>query len=74
MEEYWFVFVLPWLICGVLAKHTAGLKGYKGWDSFWVGFLFGPLGLLAVVGMPDKILRQQILGLTKAIMLRDSQQ
>ena len=70
----WFLLVLHWLICGFLAKHTAQLKGYKGWDAFGVGFLFGPLGLLAVVGMPDRILRQQILGLTKALLSQDTHQ
>ena len=70
----WSVLVLHWLICGFLAKRTAVTKGYAAGFGFWTGFFFGPLGLLAVVGMADLILRKQILNLAKTMALRDSQQ
>ena len=56
------------LLCGGLAKGIAAEKGYRGFSNFWVGFLLGPIGVLGTVGLPDKILRQQVFGLTKAIL------
>jgi RNA polymerase subunit RPABC4/transcription elongation factor Spt4 len=40
-----------WLICGVLAAIVSSSKGRNGCGWFVLGFLFGPLGLLAAVGM-----------------------
>ncbi len=43
-----------WLICGLLAAIVASSKGHGVGAWFLVGFLFGPLGLLAAVGMGSK--------------------
>lgn len=47
--------IVFWIICGFLTKSLHSYKGYSG--GFWIGFLFGPLGLLYSVGLPDLILR-----------------
>lgn len=45
-------FVGLWLLCGILTAVVGGAKGRSGCGWFIVGVLAGPLGLLAVVGMP----------------------
>jgi len=45
------------------AGFTANVASSKGWDGpswFLGGFLFGPLALLAAVGMPDKNLQNNL--------------
>lgn len=46
------LFIGLWLLCGILAAVVGGAKGRSGCGWFIVGVLAGPLGLLAVVGMP----------------------
>lgn len=41
-------------ICGGLAREVALSKGRDGWRWFGAGFLFGPLGLIAVAGISDR--------------------
>ena len=35
-------------------KSTAELKGYNGTKYFWFTFLFGIVGMLMVIALPDK--------------------
>ncbi len=41
------VYVVVWLVCGVLAGAVASSKGRSGGGWFLIGFLLGPLGLIA---------------------------
>ena len=45
-------FLIIWVVCGLLALVVANGKGRSGCGWGLLGFLFGPLGLLAAVGMP----------------------
>jgi hypothetical protein len=49
--------ILLWIVSGVLASSIASTKGWSGFSWFVAGFLFGPLGLIAAAGMPDRRLR-----------------
>jgi hypothetical protein len=44
---------LTWLACGFLSAHVAAEK--ERWAVVWfvLGVLFGPIALLAIVGLPD---------------------
>lgn len=44
---------LAWLACGFLAGHVAGEKDRCGLCWFCLGVIFGPLALIASVGVPD---------------------
>jgi hypothetical protein len=59
--------VVGWLISAFLAHHVANAKGACGACWFLVGVLFGPLALLAAVGMPDLLTRREIVQLRYAI-------
>ena len=48
-------FIIIWLICGLLAYSVAGNKGHNGCMWSIGGFLFGPLAVLATLGLGDKI-------------------
>ena len=43
-----------WILCGVFAAMIASGKGQGGCSWFIGGFLFGPLALLATLGLRDK--------------------
>jgi len=45
------------VISGVLASNIASAKGWSGLNWFLAGFLFGPFGLVAAAGLPDRRLR-----------------
>ena len=42
-----------WILCGLFASSIAGGKGHNGCMWFIGGILFGPLALLAAVGLND---------------------
>lgn len=42
-----------WILCGLFASSIAGGKGHNGCMWFLGGILFGPLALLAAVGLND---------------------
>ena len=42
-----------WILCGLFASSLAGGKGHNGCMWFIGGILFGPLALLAAVGLND---------------------
>lgn len=46
-------FFLLWFACGALSSHVASQKDRCGVCWFVWGALFGPLALLATVGLPD---------------------
>ena len=52
--------LLVWIPCGFFAAVVAEGKGHNGIAWFFGGFLFGPMGLLAVVGLEDRKLRRYI--------------
>lgn len=47
-----FVLLVQAVIFGFLCQSLCEKKGHEG--GFWIGFFFGILGLLYVVGLPDK--------------------
>jgi hypothetical protein len=44
-------------VCGGLSALVAGTKGWNESVWFLIGFLFGPFGLIAAAGMPDRRVR-----------------
>ena len=51
----WVVAIIVWcLICPILASIVASRKGYSGGNWFGISILFGVVGLIAAVGLPDK--------------------
>ena len=55
-----FFLLITGVIIGFLSSSVAKDKGHDGTSWFWLGFLLGPLGLLAVVGLSDRKLRNYI--------------
>jgi hypothetical protein len=55
-----FVALLFGVLCAFLSSSVAGEKGWSQANWFFAGFLFGPFGLLAVVGMPDRRMRSYL--------------
>ena len=53
--------VFAWLACAVFAGYLGDTKG--GWGLWWLfmGFLFGPISLIAAAGLPDKNLSKRLL-------------
>ena len=41
------------LIPGYLSKHLHTLKGYSPQSGFWIGYLFGLMGLIYAAGLPN---------------------
>lgn len=48
------IFVVIWILCGVFSATIAGGKGHGGCSWFIGGFLFGPLALIATLGLRDR--------------------
>jgi len=49
------IFLLVWIVCGFGAMAIASNKGRSGCGWLFLGFLFGPLGLLAAAMIsPDR--------------------
>lgn len=46
--------LLAWFMCGAFSSHVASEKGRCAICWFLWGIGFGPMALLAVVGLPDK--------------------
>lgn len=46
--------LLGWVACAAFAGHLAGEKGRCGFCWFVLGVVFGPLALIAAVGLPAK--------------------
>lgn len=45
-----YIIVPVWLICGV-AAFLLGRRKRRVWDGFWLGLLYGPLGLFGAIVM-----------------------
>ena len=54
MEYFLIAFFLIWLPIGFFTNTVANSKDYNGLAWFLGGFLFGPIALISIVGMPDK--------------------
>ena len=46
--------VVSWILCGVFASTIAGGKGHGACSWFLGGILFGPLALIAILGLRDR--------------------
>lgn len=57
------VSLIVWLVTGILfgllARNIAIKKGYGGGAYFALAFFFNFIGLLVVIGLPDRILQAQ---------------
>lgn len=74
LTSVWAILLLvSWLISAFLAHHVANAKGACGACWFLLGVFFGPLALLATVGMPDFYTRREIVELRYAIQELASQ-
>jgi hypothetical protein len=51
------IVVLFWLTCAGFAAQIANAKNHDAISWFFAGLLFGPLGLLAACGLPDRTAR-----------------
>ena len=60
------IFILVFVPCGFLSSTIAAMKDYDRVNWFFAGLFFGPLGLIAVTGLPDQKLRRYIRLLAKA--------
>ena len=60
LGTYFLALLISAVICGYLTRAVAKDKGHDGTDWFLGGLLLGPLGLLAVVGLSDRKLRNYI--------------
>jgi hypothetical protein len=61
-------FFLVLVVACISAGLSSSIASAKGWSSVsWlvVGFLFGPLGLIAAAGLPDRKLRHCLFELSK---------
>lgn len=68
LTSLWMLWVLlGWLVTAFFAGHVAGVKGGCGGCWFLWGVLFGPLALLATLGLPDRKLRQEVVRLREAV-------
>ena len=54
MEYFLIAFFFIWLPIGFFTTTVANSKDYNGLVWFLGGFLFGPIALISIVGMPDK--------------------
>jgi hypothetical protein len=55
-----FICFVGGFVSGFLAGKVAHAKGWSGFAWGMAGFLFGPLGLIAAAGLPDRRLRQYL--------------
>ena len=65
LAEYTSIIVIGGILMGIvyaiLCYKLATLKGHSAPSMFsWLGFFFGALALLYVVGMPDYIMRKRL--------------
>lgn len=54
IKAMWYYGLLAWFMCGAFSSHVATEKDRCGICWFLWGVAFGPMALLAVVGLPDK--------------------
>ena len=53
--------LLSMVIMAAFTGYLADEKGYRQFEWMIIGFFFGPLGLIAAAGLPDKALRRQLM-------------
>ena len=52
---------LVFIVCAFMTSTIAGEKGYNGLLWFFSGLIFGPLGLLSTIGLPNKKLTNAVI-------------
>ena len=52
---------LIFIVCAFMTSTIAGEKGYNGLLWFFSGLIFGPLGLLSTIGLPNKKLTNAVI-------------
>ena len=56
-------FIIVWLLCGLICTVIAGAKGRSSFGHFFIGVLFGPLGVILSLVMPKNTDRLEKLAL-----------
>jgi hypothetical protein len=54
MGAFWASAIVIWFACGLFSSIVASGKGHSGGAWFVLGFLFGPLALLASIGLSQE--------------------
>jgi hypothetical protein len=52
--EIFLIFLFAWLPCTFYAATVSSEKGYSGFRWGFGAFLFGPIALIAAVGLPNR--------------------
>ena len=60
MISFIFAFIFIWIPCGIYTAVVAGEKGHVGINWFFGGLVFGPIALIAAVGLGDNKLRNSV--------------
>jgi hypothetical protein len=50
--------IISSFVCGAIASHLAGEKGYGSTGWFFIGFFTWIVGVIAAAGLPDKKMRE----------------
>ena len=60
MIYLFLAFLFIWLTCGFFTASVAGDKNHNLFALFIAGLLFGPIGLIAAVGLSDRTQRRYV--------------
>tara|TARA_Y100001933_G_C18931901_1_gene535689 strand:- start:441 stop:668 length:228 start_codon:yes stop_codon:yes gene_type:complete len=73
--EYFLIgFFFIWIPIVFFTTTIANSKDYNGLTWFIGGFLFGPIALISIVGMPDKKLKKYLRVITEILDEMSSEQ
>ncbi len=74
MEYFLIGFFFIWIPIVFFTTTIANSKDYNGLTWFIGGFLFGPIALISIVGMPDKKLKKYLRVITEILDEMSSEQ
>ena len=74
MEYFLIAFLFIWIPIGFFTTTVANSKDYNGLTWFIGGFLFGPIALISIVGMPDKKSKKYLRVITEILDEMSSEQ
>ena len=74
MEYFLIGFFFIWIPIVFFTTTIANNKDYNGLTWFIGGFLFGPIALISIVGMPDKKLKKYLRVITEILDEMSSEQ
>ncbi len=74
MEYFLIGFFFIWIPIVFFTTTIANSKDYNGLTWFIGGFLFGPIALISIAGMPDKKLKKYLRVITEILDEMSSEQ